>query len=115
MRGSANVGGDVRNSTASLNLKLKIDWRYVCNAESGVDVDLEDFASDRHKNVRVFVVGSVVSASLKKPLFERRLHRCVVVAAVVENGWIGKLQQFGPNPRPRFRKSSAHRRVYRPC
>ena len=46
MRGSANVGGDVRNSTASLNLKLEIDWRYVGNAESGVDVDLEDFASD---------------------------------------------------------------------
>ena len=46
MRRSANVGSDVRYSTASLNLKLKVDRSYIRDAESGVDVDLEDFASD---------------------------------------------------------------------
>ena len=115
MRRSANVGSDVRYSTASLNLKLKVDRSYIRDAESGVDVDLEYFATNRRKNVRVLVVGNVGSAPLKEAFLESRLDRSVVVTTVVEHGWIGKLQQFGPNPRSRFRKSSAHRRVYRPC
>ena len=115
MGSAGHVSCNVCNATTGKDHKLRSDRREVGDLELVVNVDLENLAANRRKNVRVSVIGNVRPAALKLAFLKARLHSSVVVTPVVENGWIVKRQQFGPNPRPRFRKSSAHRRVYRPC
>ena len=71
MRRTSYVGRDIGSATSGENEKLRGDWGKVVYLEPVVDVDLEDFASDRRKNVRVSVIRNVCSAPLEQPLLER--------------------------------------------
>lgn len=70
MRRTSYVGRDIGSATSGKNEKLRGDWGKIVDLESVVDVDLEDFASDRRKNEGLLIVGNVCSAPLKQPLLE---------------------------------------------
>ena len=85
MGSAGHVSRNIGNATSGKDNKLRDDCGKIGDLKLVVNVDLENLAANRRKNVRVSVIGNVCPASLKLAFLKARLDRSVVVTPVVEN------------------------------